>query len=153
MEATRKSSQPADQANALMARKPSLLIVDDESNVRLTLQLVFEDGGYLVATAESGAQAIQMIRGQDKFDAVLTDMSMEHDQSGVEVAKAAAQLRPRPVIVVFTGFGTVENMRAAVGTAVDHFALKPIDLHDFKHVLARLLALRRDGLAASKSRQ
>jgi len=42
-----------------MAGKPSLLIVGDEAGVLLTLQLLFEDAGYLVATAENAAQALQ----------------------------------------------------------------------------------------------
>jgi len=92
-----------------------------------------------------------MIRGQGKFDVGMTDMSMENNRSGVEIAGAAAQLLPRPVIVVFTGFSTMDNMKAAVDLAVDHFALKPIDLDEFKGSLTRLLASRRDTLAASSS--
>ena len=134
-----------------MAQKPSLLIIDDESSVLLTLRLVFEDTGYLVATAESGAQAIQMIRGEAKFDALLTYMSMESHQSGMEVAQAAAELRPRPVIVIFTGFSTIEDMKAVISTPVDRFALKPIDLDDFKQALGRLLGLRKNRLAVEYS--
>lgn len=137
----------------MVAHKPSLLIVDDEPGVLLTLRLVFEDSGYLVTTAESGARALQLIAHQGNFDGVLTDLSMERPQSGLEVARAAARLRPRPAIVVFTGFGTIENVKAAVGTAVDHFALKPIDLDAFKSVLGRLLALRNDRLILTKSAQ
>lgn len=123
--------------------------MDDEINVLLTLQLVFEDAGYVVVTASSEKIALQMLRKPAKFDAVLTDMSMEHDQSGLAVANASAQLHPRPVIVIFTGFGTPENVKGAFGTAVDYFALKPIDVDDFKRVLARLLALRRDRVTMS----
>ncbi len=132
-----------------MGRIPSLLIVDDETNVLLTLQLVFEDSGYLVAVAGSAAEAVRLIEKAGKFDAVLTNLSMERDQSGFEVARVAARIRPRPVIIVFTGFGTVENVHAAVGTDVDYFALKPFDVDQFKRVLARLLALRNDRLTLS----
>lgn len=127
-----------------MARKASLLIVDDEANVLTTLRLLFEDAGYKVATAESETQALRLLRRNSKFDAVLTDMSMEHDHSGLEVVKAAAKLRPRPVIIVFTGFGTLKNLRSSMNGAVDYFALRPIDIDEFKRVLARLLALRCD---------
>jgi CheY-like chemotaxis protein len=106
-----------------MAGKPSLLIVDDEAGVLLTLQLLFQDAGYLVATAASEAEALQQLRKPGKFDAVITDMSMENKQSGLEVAKAAAQLQPRPAIVVFTGFGIDEDVRSVMVTTVDHFAL------------------------------
>ena len=131
-----------------MAPRPSLLIVDDEAGVLFTLHLVFQDAGYVVTTADSEAQAIQVLRQPGDFDAILTDMSMENNQSGLAVARAAAQLRPRPVIIIFTGFGTAENVSGALENAVDHFAMKPIDIDDFKNVLARLLSLRSDRLAA-----
>ncbi|HEX6505802.1 MAG TPA: response regulator [Terriglobales bacterium] len=135
-----------------MAEKPSLLIVDDEAGVLFTLHLVFQDAGYVVTTADSEAQAIQVLRKPGEFDAILTDMSMENDQSGLAVARAAAQLRPRPVIIIFTGFGTAENETGALENAADHFAMKPIDIDDFKNVLARLLSLRSDRLAARGGR-
>jgi YesN/AraC family two-component response regulator len=72
---------------------------------------------------------------------------MEEERSGMEVAKAASHLQPAPVIVMMTGFGTLENVKAAVGSAVDHFALKPLELDELKRIVARLIALRRDRLA------
>lgn len=125
--------------------------MDDETSVLLTLQLVFEDDGYAIVTATSEQVALQVLRNPAGFDAVLTDMSMEHDKGGLIVAHAAALLRPRPVIVIFTGFGTIENVKGALGTSVDHFALKPIDVDDFKRVLARLLALRNDRLTVPRN--
>jgi DNA-binding NtrC family response regulator len=71
---------------------------------------------------------------------------MEEDRSGLQVAMEASQLHPRPVIVMITGFGTVENVKAASGTAVDYFALKPLDIDELKRAVARLLALREDRL-------
>lgn len=129
-----------------MTRPPSLLIVDDETSVLLTLSLIFEEVGYAVSTARSCAEAIAMIRHSGSFDAVITDMCMEQDQSGFEVVMAATQLRPRPAIVVITGFGTLETMKTLVGSSVDYVALKPLDVDELKHVVARLLALRSDRL-------
>lgn len=127
-------------------RAPSILIVDDESNVALTLRLVFEEVGYQVTTAESCLAALKAIHVEPRYDAVITDLCMEEDRSGLRVANAAAQLQPRPVVVLITGFGTLENVRSAVGTAVDHFAVKPLDLDDLKRVVARLMAIRQDRL-------
>ena len=77
-----------------MPRKPSVLIADDEPGVLLTLQWIFQESGYTVSTAESGAEAIKLIRDHGTFDAVISDLCMEKDQSGLQVAKAAAELRP-----------------------------------------------------------
>jgi DNA-binding NtrC family response regulator len=127
-------------------KPPSILIVDDENNVALTLRLVFENIGYAVTTANSCAAALGIVQGRRRFDAVITDLSMEEDQSGLKLASIAAGLRPRPSVVMITGFGTFENVKAAVGSVVDHFAIKPLDLEELKRVVARLIALRRDRL-------
>ena len=60
-----------------MARQPSLLIVDDEANVALTLQMVFERDGYAVRTANSCASALKLLENGHNFDAVITDLNME----------------------------------------------------------------------------
>lgn len=120
--------------------------MDDESNVALTLRMVFEDIGYAVTTAGSCAAALGILERRSEFDAVITDLCMEEDQSGLKVATETSQLHPRPVVVLITGFGTLDNVKAAVGSVVDYFALKPLDLDELKRVVARLIALRRDRL-------
>jgi YesN/AraC family two-component response regulator len=44
--------------------------------------------------------------------------------------------------MIFTGYGSVENARGALGIQVDYFALKPLDLDDLKNALHRLLVSR-----------
>ncbi len=127
-------------------KRPSILIVDDENNVALTLKMIFEAVDYGITTADSCGAALSILQSTPRFDAIITDLCMEEDRSGLRVAEAASQLHPRPVVVLITGFGTLQNVKAAVGTAVDHFALKPLDLDDLKRVVARLIALRRDRL-------
>ena len=108
--------------------------------------MFFEEIGYAVVTADSCAAAVEVLGGRPDFDAVITDLCMEDDQSGLQVASKASQVQPRPVVVMMTGFGTLENLKAAVGSTVDYFALKPLDLDELKRVVARLIALRRDRL-------
>ena len=122
-----------------MVRKPSLLIVDDEPNVLLTLKLVLEEDGYQISTAGSFAEAEQLIVSSGRFDAILTDLWMEKEDIGLELARSASKLKPRPVIVIFTGYGSATNARAALGVPVDYFALKPLDVEELKRVLNRLV--------------
>lgn len=125
---------------------PCVLIVDDENNVALTLGMVFQQTGCTVVTADGCAAALKILADRRDFDAVITDLCMEEERSGLQVAQAAAQLHPRPVVVMITGFGTFPNVKAAVGSAVDYFALKPLDLDELKRTVARLLAIRQDRL-------
>lgn len=139
-------AKPLQKTKNEQKKTRRVLIVDDENNVALTLQMVFKEIGYTVTTANSCEAALEILRTRHNFDAVITDLCMEEDRSGMKVATAAARLHSRPVVVLITGFGTLENVKAAVGSAVDHFALKPLDLDELKHVVARLIALRRDRL-------
>ena len=122
-----------------MLRKPSLLIVDDEPNVLLTLKLVLEEDGYQISTAGSFAEAEKLMLASGRFDAILTDLWMEKEDIGLELARSASKLKPRPVIVIFTGYGSAGNARAALGVPVDYFALKPLDVDELKRVLNRLV--------------
>lgn len=122
-----------------MAPKPSLLIVDDEVNVTRTLQMVFEREGYEVLPAYSAGEAINILQDGHSVQAVITDLNMERQDIGLEVAKAASQLKPRPIVVICTGFASIQNSQQALHMHVDYLATKPVDLEELKTVLDRLM--------------
>lgn len=127
-----------------MARKPSLLIVDDENNVALTLKMVFEREGYAVLTANSCAGALKILADGHVFDAVITDLNMEKENIGLEVARAALRLHPKPAVVVCTGYASIDNSAAALQMKVDYLATKPVDLDELKRAVSRLMAFRNE---------
>lgn len=126
-----------------MPRRPTLLIVDDEENVARTLQMIFEREGYRVSTAHSSAQAIETLGNGLSFDVVITDLNMEREDIGLEVARFAKQLKPAPIVVICTGFANLNNTRQALTMHVDYLATKPVDLDDLRGALTRLLTRRR----------
>ncbi len=126
-----------------MSSKPSILIVDDEVNVARTLKMVFEHEGYEATTAFSCAEALALLGNSHVFDIVMTDLNMEKEDIGLEVAKKAMQLRPRPVVVICTGFASTFNAHAALKINVDYLATKPADLKELTNALNRLVMLRR----------
>lgn len=115
-----------------------LLIVDDEPNVLLTLGMIFELDGYTVTKATSCAEALTALSDGARFDAVITDLNMEKQDIGLEVARAAMRLNPRPVVVICTGYADLQNTRAALDMHVDYFATKPVDINELKTALRRL---------------
>lgn len=127
-----------------MARQPSLLIVDDENNVALTLKMVFEREGYAVLTANSCAGALKLLEDGHVFDAVITDLNMEKENIGLEVARAALRLHPKPAVVVCTGYASIDNSAAALQMKVDYLATKPVDLDELKRAVSRLMAFRNE---------
>ena len=127
-----------------MPRKPSLLIVDDEVSVARTLQMVFEQEGYKVASAHSCAEALHLLNNGGRYDAVITDLNMEQPDIGLDVARAAGSLRPKPVVVICTGYASSDNSRQALELHVDYLATKPVDLKELVPALNRMITHRRD---------
>ncbi len=128
-----------------MNSKRSVLLVDDESSILQTLRLVFEGEGYDVATAESSAEAVALLGGNGfEFDAVITDLNMEQEDIGLEVARAALKARPKPAVVICTGFASIANSRAAMEIGVDYMAHKPVELKELISALNRIIARHRE---------
>ena len=92
-----------------MLAKRSILLADDESSILETLRLAFEREGYEVATAKSSTEAVGLIKRNGRFDAVITDLNMEEEDIGLEVARVAMMAKPRPAVVVCTGFASMAN--------------------------------------------
>ncbi len=128
-----------------MVLRRSVLLVDDESNILQTLRMVFENEGYEVSTAQSCAEAVGLLNGgKCKFDAVITDLNMEREDVGLEVARAALRAHPKPAVVICTGFASMANSRAAMEIGVDYMAHKPVELKDLISALNRLIARHRE---------
>jgi len=125
-----------------MNRKRTLLLVDDEDSILQTLRMVFEQEGYQVITAASCAEALTMLANGHQFDAVVTDLNMEREDVGLEVARAALKIKPKPAIVICTGFASVGNSRTALDIGVDYMAHKPVELAGLIGALNRLLSRR-----------
>jgi DNA-binding NtrC family response regulator len=92
----------------------TILIVDDEPELRSDLEWAARDEGRTVVAAENDEQAIQLIQQQD-FDVVVTDLKMETPDAGLRVLKAAKQKDIYTQVIVVTAYGTpeisVETMR------------------------------------------
>jgi len=87
-----------------------ILIVDDEDDVRLSLERRLKREGHTVETASSEAVAIERINATPTpFDVVLADMLMEGAYSGVEVLKATLTRDIFTEVVILTAYGNVSN--------------------------------------------
>src|SRR5579864_5553289 len=115
----------------MAARRPLVLLADDEASITRTLQMVLEQHGYRVLPAYSAAEAISIMKDGNRLDMVITDLNMERDDIGLEVARTAFGLKPRPVVAICTGYATIDNTREALKMQVDYLATKPVDLEEF----------------------
>ena len=121
-----------------------LLIVDDEPSVAMTLKMIFEREGYGVVTAASCAEALEAMDGKRSFDAVITDLNMEKEDIGLEVVKAAQLKKPKPIVVVCTGYANLANSEKALRMRIDYLATKPVDLEQLLGAISVMLRRRSD---------
>ncbi len=95
-----------------------VLVVDDEKNIRLTLNKALSNAGYEVGTALNGEDALEKIN-QDQFPVILLDMKMP-GMSGIDLLDKINELDYQTRVIMITGFGNVE-------TAVETMKLGAVD--------------------------
>jgi DNA-binding response OmpR family regulator len=83
--------------------KRRILLVDDELAILLTLKAVLEINGFEVETAASAREAKSKLKS-NKYHMVITDMRMESESAGIEVARAAKKAANPPAVAMLTAF-------------------------------------------------
>jgi signal transduction histidine kinase len=143
---------PADDAGGFVAfsQAARLLVVDDEESLRITTAAIFENEGYVVDTASSGDEAIELLT-KEEYDLVLTDLHMEGGD-GLSVLNQIRRRAPLTISVVLTGFASVESAIAALQEGAYDYLVKPCDIESMKHTIRRGVEHRRLMLAEQKAR-
>ena len=119
----------------------TLLICDDEKNIRDGLALAFQDEGFQTLTASSGDEAWALI-GRNDVDLLITDLRME-GMSGEELLQKVHGAYPRLPVIILTGHGTIETAVVAMRDGAVDFFPKPVDLD-------RLILVVRKSLSTNK---
>jgi YesN/AraC family two-component response regulator len=96
----------------------ALLLIDDEESILLGLAKYFKKEGYRVSTASSGEEGIKKFK-ESYFDLIITDIMMD-GLDGIEVLKQAKEIRPDVLVMMLTGYGSLN-------TAVDALRLGAFD--------------------------
>ena len=108
---------------------PSILIVDDEEDIRQLLAMALRRAGYRVATAEGSLQALDLLREQP-CELVITDLSMP-GMGGLELLRHIAEQYPATKGIVLTGYGSIQSAVEATKLGADNYLTKPIVIEDF----------------------
>ncbi len=103
--------------------KGSILVVDDESEIREGLELLLKTEGYQVASAENAQSGLARL-GEEPFDLLLLDVSLP-DRNGIELLKEIRLLNPHLPIVLITAYGSIEMARAAFKSGAMDYITKP----------------------------
>jgi DNA-binding NtrC family response regulator len=115
-----------------------LLIVDDELSVRDSLGKWFHEEGYDVVTAESASDALTRL-AESKWDAALVDIKM-HGTDGIELQKRMHEVDPELIVIMMTGYASVETAVAALKNGAYDYVTKPLDPDEISHLVKKALA-------------
>ena len=118
-------SAPPFNAGLPLGRDELVLVVDDESSIRLITQQTLEAFGYRVVTAGNGAEAIALYAKQSQQIAlVLTDMMMPV-MGGAAIVEVLKSINPAVKIIAASGIDSQENLAASTKIQVRDFLAKP----------------------------
>ncbi|HKL57794.1 MAG TPA: sigma-54 dependent transcriptional regulator [Sphaerochaeta sp.] len=118
--------------------KRSILIVDDEKNIRSGLAMAMELEGYESLTAEDGASAWALM-GKKDVDLVITDLRMPN-MSGEQLLQKINGAYPRLPVIILTGHGTIETAVDAMRRGAIDFFTKPVELDRLSLVVKKALS-------------
>lgn len=125
-----------------MERRPCLLVVDDEKEIRNFLKRALESAGYNVVLAPNGREALAMYQ-EHKPDLIILDIIMP-ELNGLEVIGILRQSSNVPVIML-TGKSEVTALDAALGLGADDFVRKPFHIGELvSRIKAKLRRTTRD---------
>jgi len=116
----------------------SILVVDDEPDLRTLYELTLLREGYRVDAAGSLAEARELIQAR-RFDAVITDMRLP-DGLGLELLQFMAAAQRPERCVVMTAYGSAENAVESLKAGAFDYLTKPVDLKQFRAVVASAIA-------------
>ncbi len=102
----------------------TVLIVDDERNIQLTVSRALSMEGYAVETASGGREALEKIAARP-VDVVVMDVRMP-DLDGLSVLQQARETRPDLPVVIMSGHGSIETVRSAFKLGAFDYLEKPI---------------------------
>lgn len=119
----------------------TILVVDDDSIILDSIAELLKLEGYKVSTASSADQALARL-AEHPYQLVLTDVNMP-TVSGLELLRKIRAKHPETVVVLITGYGTIESAVESIKSGAYHYVTKPIIDEEIKVIVARALEQHR----------
>ncbi len=121
----------------VVAKAPSVLVVDDDAEMRALLSDVLRNEGYEVGEAKDGAEAVLALRARE-FDVILMDKNMP-GPSGLDLLPGFLRVCPRSRIIMMTAFGDVPSYMEAVEKGAVEYLFKPFRMEEMKAAIQKAL--------------
>jgi len=118
-----------------------ILVVDDDVLILESISELLKLEGYSVDSAGTAEQAVEMLE-ETRYNLLLTDVNMPN-VNGFELLRMVRRRHPATVVVLITGYGTIENAVEAIKLGAVHYVTKPIIDDEIKLIVARSLQQQR----------
>jgi two-component system nitrogen regulation response regulator NtrX len=132
----------------------TVLVVDDEKNIRETLKDVLEDEGYKILLAEDGQEALEILK-RDSVDVMLLDLWLPK-VGGMKVLEKVKKQFGEIEIVIISGHGTIDTAVRATKTGAFDFIEKPLSLERVLKVIdhaIKISGLQRENILLRENNQ
>ncbi len=103
--------------------KGRILVIDDESIVRMSCNRALSPEGYEVVSAQNGSEGLKILE-EGQFDIVLTDLKMP-DIDGIEVLRKIKEKWPETEVIIITGYQTVDTAVKSIKLGAFDYVEKP----------------------------
>jgi len=113
-----------------------ILIVDDEARILMLLQSLLRANKYEVLTAKSGEDALNLLRNDDSFDIVITDLRMS-PMDGMALSHEIQKIHPSIPIILLTAYASVETAIEAMKSGAFDYMTKPFKVDEMIATLKR----------------
>ena len=107
-----------------------ILIVDDDQGLLSVLSSLLEEESHDVSVCDNGLDAIEKCHAE-QFDLIITDLMMP-GASGMDVLKASRQASPDTLVILITGFASIESAIQAIREGAYDYVTKPFKLEEIK---------------------
>ena len=124
----------------MSGERMTILIVDDEKNIREGLSKALALAGYHTLMAPTGSEAVRVLE-RDAVDLVISDLRMP-GLSGEQLLRRVVSAYPAIPVIILTGHGTIESAVTAMHAGAYDFLTKPVNLDRLELLVTRALSRR-----------
>lgn len=141
-----------DETRSQTTYRTRILVVDDEKRIRDGCRSILTLGGFEVGLAENGYAGLKKIE-EEHFDIILLDLMMP-GLRGIDLLEHVKARHPDTLVIVITGYATLEHAVEAMKKGAFDFISKPFSPEDLRAVIARAIEYIRslEDIAHEKSR-
>lgn len=121
------------------AKQPSILLMEDETNVAKGVKMVLDEEGFLVDWADTGQRALELCQAKH-YDLFLADLRLP-DLDGIDVIREVKHRQPQTGVIVITGYSTVNSAVAAMKLGAADYLQKPFTDDEIKAAIHDALTI------------